>query len=319
LTKDNIYIPEPVLDPPAGTVVTNKEGEASTGTEAIEIEVEGSEEEEEEEEDYNEEEFEEEEGFRTPSPKKQKATSKTTTPRRMAKKATPRKVLTIDDLTKSLDGTTLVGLPQMASAGLGFPVLCGRYTKEKRISPFKLESNSFVLIRMIPHNCLTAKMVTLEWTDECTLVITIQWPSFFWKIGNHVSFQKGSTTPAEFHFAEDHTVFNSVARYLEQRADLSDENNPKVFDKIVFKFDNPMDSTFGFSEVLDVTITEEDLDKGAGEELPTGDSIKVHQIILKEKKPDEEGKKTIKTSARKTNTGMIVYLFCCSHTLHFKC
>jgi hypothetical protein len=317
LCSNNNIIEEPILDPPPGTVVTNKEGEASTGTEAIEIEVEGSE----EEEDYNEEEeFEEEfeEGFKTPSPKKQKATSKTTTPRRMAKKATPRKVVTIDDLTKSFDGTSLDGLPQMASAGLGFPVLCGRFTKEKRITPFKVEKNSFVLIRMIPHNCLTAKMVSLEWTDECTLVITIQWPSFFWKIGNHVSFQKGSTTPAEFHFAEDHMVFNSVARYLEQRADLSDEDNPKVFDKIVFKFDNPMDSTFGYSEVLDVLITEADLDKGAGEELPTGDSIKVHQIILKEKKPEEEGKKTIKTSARKTNTGRIVYLFCYSHTLHFK-
>jgi hypothetical protein len=313
LCKNNNIIEEPILDPPAGTVVTNKEGEASTGPEAIEIVVEGSEEEEEEEEeDYTEdEEFDEEEGFKTPSPKKQKATPKTTTPRRrMVKKATPRKAVTMDDLTKAFDGTSLDGLPQMASAGLGFPVLCGRYTKEKRISPFKLESNSFVLIRMIPHNCLTERMVTLEWTDECTLVVTIQWPSFFWKIGDHVSFQKGSTAPAEFHFAEDHMVFNSVSRYLEQRADLSDENNPKVFDKIVFKFDNPMDNIFGLSEVLDVEITEADLNKEAGEELPVGNSIKVHQIILKEKKPEEEGKKTIKTSARKTKTGRIVYLFC---------
>jgi hypothetical protein len=143
LCKNNNIIEEPILDPPAVTVVTNKEGEASTGPEAIEVVVEGSEEEaEEEEEDYTEDkEFEEEEGFKTPSPKKQKAALKTTTPRRMMKKATPRKVVTIDDLTKSFDGTSLDGLPHMASAGLGFPVLCGRYTKEKRISPFKLECN----------------------------------------------------------------------------------------------------------------------------------------------------------------------------------
>jgi hypothetical protein len=38
LSKDNIYIPEPVLDPPEGTVPT-KEGEAQI-TEAIEFEVE---------------------------------------------------------------------------------------------------------------------------------------------------------------------------------------------------------------------------------------------------------------------------------------
>jgi hypothetical protein len=157
---------------------------------------------------------------------------------------------------------------------------------------------------MIPHNCLTERMVTLEWTDEYTLVVTIQWPSFLWKIGDHVSFQKGSTAPAEFHFSDDHMVFNSVAPYLEQRADLSDGTNPKVFDKIVFKFDNPMDNIFGLSEVLDVRIKEADLNKEAGEELPVGNSIKVHQIILKEKK-------TIKTSARKTKTGSrIVYLFC---------
>jgi len=80
-----------------------------------------------------------------------------------------------------------------------------------------------------------------------------------------------------------------------------------------------MDTTFGISEVLDVEIKDTDLDTTAGEVMPIGSSIKVHQIILKEKKPDEEGKKTIKTSARKTNTGRIVYLFCCSHTLHFKC
>jgi hypothetical protein len=33
----------------------------------------------------------------------------------------------------------------MASDGLGFPVLCGRYTKEKRITPFKVETNGGVL------------------------------------------------------------------------------------------------------------------------------------------------------------------------------
>jgi hypothetical protein len=309
LHAEGQHITEPELPDKKKSEGKEKSAARTSISPAIDLEVEGS-----DDDDYDGEEEEEkvEVEVEESTPKKQKQTPKKATPSMSkSKKSTKsKKDMSIEDLTKSFDGTSLDGLPQMASAGLGFPVLCGRYTKEKRISPFKLESNSFVLIRMIPHNCLTERMVTLEWTDEYTLVVTIQWPSFFWKIGNHVSFQKGSTTPTEFHFSEDHTVFNSVARYLEQRADLSDENNPKVFDKIVFKFDNPMDSTFGFSEVLDVTITEADLDKGAGEELPVGDSIKVHQIILKEKKPEEEGKKTIKTSARKTNTGRIVYLFC---------
>jgi hypothetical protein len=57
--------------------------------------------------------------------------------------------------------------------------------------------------------------------------------------------------------------------------------------------DNPMDNTFGLSEVLDVEIKDTDLDKAAGEVLPVGSSIKVHQIILKEKKPEDEKKKTL--------------------------
>jgi hypothetical protein len=31
----------------------------------------------------------------------------------------------IEHLTKSVDGTSLVGPPKMASAALGFPILCG--------------------------------------------------------------------------------------------------------------------------------------------------------------------------------------------------
>jgi hypothetical protein len=296
LHAEGEHIKEPELPDKNNTEEVELPAARNNITPAFDIEVEES------DDDYEEEEVEVEEGFKTPSPKKQKAT-----PRMSKQKKTPvvksKTEMSIDDLTKQFDGTSLEGIPAMASAGLGFPILCGRYTKEKRVSPFKLETNSFVLIRMIPHNCLTARMVTLEWTDDCTLVLTIKWPSFFWKIGNHVQFQKDSTAPAEFHFPEDHIVFNSVARYLEKRADLTDEQHPKVFDKIVFKFDNPMDTTFGISEVLTVVITDADLDKAAGEVLPDAGSIKVHQLILKEKQPEDGRKKTIKTSARKTKTG----------------
>ena len=92
-------------------------------------------------------------------------------------------------------------------------------------------------------------------------------------------------------------------RYLEQRADLTDENNPKINDVVVFKFDNAMDTTFGYSEVLDVLITEDDVDLAAGEAVPVGDTIKVHQILLMQATPEDEKLKTIKTSARKNKTG----------------
>ena len=113
---------------------------------------------EESDDDYEEEE--EEEEVEVSTPKKQKVAPKTPTPRRMStnkKKAPTKKVVTIDDLAKSLDGTTLEGLPQMASAGLGFPVLCGRYTEDKIVGPFKVVSKHYTLIQMIPHNYLTEK------------------------------------------------------------------------------------------------------------------------------------------------------------------
>ena len=289
------HIKEPELPDKNNTEEVELPAARSKVSPAFDIEVEGS------DDDYEEEEV--EEGFKTPSPKKQQAASKST-PRMPTKKtAPPKKVVSIDELTKQFDGTKLEGLPQMASAGLGFPVLCGRYTEDKIVGPFKVESKHYTLIRMIPHNCLTAKMVTLEWTDKHTLRVTIRWPSFFWKIGNHIAFQKDSTTPATFHFTQGHQVFNSVMRYLEQRADLTDENNPKINDVVVFKFDNAMDTTFGYSEVLDVLITEDDVDLAAGEAVPVGDTIKVHQIILMQATPEDEKLKTIKTSARKNKTG----------------
>ena len=113
-------------------------------TEAIEFEVEQLDDKYDEEEEFEE----EEEGFKTPSPKKRKAAPKTTTPKDVYKKESsrrrricPSKIL----LNHSMVPALLDGLLQMASAGLGFPILCGRYTeKEKRISPFNFDSRYLV-------------------------------------------------------------------------------------------------------------------------------------------------------------------------------
>ena len=97
MISNNTVIDEPILDPPAGKLNTNNiEEEARTGPEAIEIEVEGS-----DDDDYEEEEEEVEEGFKTPSPKKQQAASKST-PRMPTKKTVPpKKVVSIDELTNN--------------------------------------------------------------------------------------------------------------------------------------------------------------------------------------------------------------------------
>ena len=89
-----------------------------------------------------------------------------------------------------------------------------------------------------------------------------------------------------FHFNKarqppEHTVYNSVAQYVEMRTNLSEENSPMVFDKIALKFDSPIDSAFGHSEVIDVKIKDTDLDKATCEISPVGSSIKDHPIIMK--------------------------------------
>ena len=103
-----------------------------------------------------------------------------------------------------------------------------------------------------------------------------------------------------FHFNKarqppEHTVYNSVAQYVEMRTNLSEENSPMVFDKIALKFDSPIDSAFGHSEVIDVKIKDTDLDKATCEISPVGSSIKDHPIRKKRRrrlsKPLEEGKK----------------------------
>ena len=114
-------------------------------TEAIEFEVEQSDDKYDEEEEFEE----EEEGFKTPSPKKRKAAPKTTTtPKDVYEKESSRRKRICTSkilLNHSMVPVLLDGLLQMASAGLGFPILCGRYTeKEKRISPFNFDSRYLV-------------------------------------------------------------------------------------------------------------------------------------------------------------------------------
>jgi hypothetical protein len=82
LSKDNIYISEPILLPPPGKDTSEREASVPPTSEAIEIEVEGS------DDDYQEE---AEEGYKTPTPKKlkRKPTPKHTST--MVAKKTPTK------------------------------------------------------------------------------------------------------------------------------------------------------------------------------------------------------------------------------------
>ena len=209
----------------------------------------------------------------------------------------------IDELTRAFDGTHLDQLPTWNSAGAGFPILCGGWSKSVNISPFEVKTDNYFLIRMLPHSTITEKMVNLIWQDDYTLHIILQWPSFFFNTNEQVTIQDGETE--ELKFGPGHQVFTSITKYLRGRVNMTDASKPKVFEKIVFNFPNKMDRSYDSSlvEVLKVEVTDDHINTAVGEELPPGNVVKMVQIILRELPDEEETPKTIAIKSRDVKLG----------------
>ena len=210
---------------------------------------------------------------------------------------TTRKTITFDDLCRSFDGTTLdegISVSTMTS-----PILFGSWTVQEQGTGFlEVINKKYFLIRMIPHSMLNDKLVELVWISPTELHIKIRWPSFLSKLSKHVAFQKNEQATNQFHAS--HEVFKSMTNYLVEIADMEKKC---IIDTIVFKFNSPMNMETGTSEVLDVTLTDKDIDATSGETLPPGSMIKVHQLVLQQAIADADKLKTIKTTTRKVETG----------------
>ena len=141
--------------------------------------------------------------------------------------------MSIEELLTLLDGTHLENMPKAATAGFGLPVLFGRWTTKKRLGKLKQDIQNFILIRLIPHNMVTQKLVSLNWIDSYTLEIVIRWPSFLWQlIGTVEERIQNEDTPKEFRFPENHDVFHSILLYCDERAETSEQNEKAIlFDK----------------------------------------------------------------------------------------
>ena len=76
-----------------------------------------------------------------------------------------------------------------------------------------------------------------------------------------------------------------------------------------------MDQTFIRSEMLNVTLTNDDIDFARKETMPAGNAIPVHQIILKEKPHEDEKKKHFNTTARNATSGTFIFFLLINHIL----
>jgi hypothetical protein len=288
LSKDNIYISEPILLPPPGKDTSKGEASVPPTSEAIEIEVEGS------DDDYQEEEEEEEEeGYKTPTPKKLKrklTPKKTPTPTpRMAKKPPAKKVtMAIAELNKS---TARLGLTEgeLAFGQISIPILRGSWKKKIRKEDddggFVTSKKEFNLIRMLPYSGISLKQCKPLWLDAHHLRLTMVWPRWFKSVKRQIAFQ---TAGSAHQFDEDHDIIDSLQHDINSKSELKKDKKPRVADFGVFHFDLPQDISKAATEIniLKVTILKDDLD--ADEELPPGSVVKVLQIITQQKMEGEE-------------------------------
>ena len=112
-----------------------------------------------------------------------------------------------------------------------------------------------------------------------------------WKlIGGVEERIQNQDTPEEFRFKPEHQVFESIINNINERAQDAQTDKPVLFDKYQLSFENAMDMSDAATntEVVDVELKPEDIDATVGEKMPPGNSMKVLQFILKEKKPGNE-------------------------------
>jgi hypothetical protein len=205
------------------------------------------------------------------------------------------KSISLEEVCRSFDGTTLD--EGITVSTMTTPILFGTWTVQEQGAGFlEVINKKFFLIRMIPHSMVNDQLVELVWISDTELHIKIKWPSFLSKLSKHVAFQKNEQATNQF--ATGHEVFKSMTNYLVEIADM---DKKCIIDTIVFKFRSPMNMDNGRSEVLDVTLTDADIEPG--ETLPPGNKIKVHQLVLQQAIAEEDKPKAIKTTKRNVVTG----------------
>ena len=259
---------------------------------------------EESDDDYEEEE--EEEGFKTPSPKKQKATP---TPRMSKKKATPKKAASygVDDLTTDFSASIIKGFEKEGLStlqygghvdfgdGISVPYLIGGWG-EQIVDPsdeWSSITQKYTIIRLIPSQAFSLKALELKWIDPQTLKLTVPWPSWFGKISNHIGFQEGETKSRVFHAG--HPALASMQNNKQAKVENPNVENKlkRIVDSGCFQFERPMKKEKKYTEtaMIRIPITDKDINKLKGESTPEGGYVRVLQMILTEETPKKDDSK----------------------------
>ena len=80
----------------------------------------------------------------------------------------------VESLTVLFDGTSLEGLPAIKGTGISAPMLWGKWTESSTDwETLVKKEEKFVLLRYLPHNLMTADMVTAEWSSLTQLEVLI--------------------------------------------------------------------------------------------------------------------------------------------------
>ena len=183
----------------------------------------------------------------------------------------------------------------------------------------------FNMVRMRVFNGLKSDQVTVKWINARTLEITLKWPTWM-----HNAFIKSAiydeTTdrkksdggqkirPKILHITgQDSPSIKSLKSFIRNRF-VREKSNPKVLsepkrikDKIRVQYteDQMTDKNAVWIDVINVEITEDDIDTQAGDVMPDSGRTRLLEIITETKKDNaDDYDRTISAGSRNANLGM---------------
>ena len=153
--------------------------------------------------------------------------------------------------------------------------------------------HKYTIVRLVPPSGFSIGMIELLCVDKeikKKLKLLIPWPTCFVKVANHVGLQDGEQ--GEFVFHRNHSAMESMINNQNLKVEDHSEKPKRIVCGGLFQFQRPMKMDAIISEVITIPITDADIDKSKGEEVPPGGVLKVLQLIIEEEPETEETEKT---------------------------
>ena len=137
-------------------------------------------------------------------------------------------------------------------------------------------------------------MTCVDKETKKLLKLLIPWPTCFVKVTNHVGFQDDEK--GEFVFERNHPAMESMINNRNLKVEDHSAKSKCIVYGGFFHFQHKIKMDDIISEVITIPITEADIDKSKGEEVPPGGLHKVLQLIIKEEPAKDTAKTTMKVT-----------------------